>query len=223
MLAREIVEKVARDLGDLESGHEYVHWPQADLLGFVSDAQRVVVLLRPDANSVTVPAELAEGSTKQTIPADGARFLGIVRNMGDDGQTPGLPVTPVSMDDLNAAASSWHEAAFSAVIDHYVFDDAVPRVFWVTPPPADSVWVDLSYSRTPELVADMDLALPLDDVWGEPLREYVMYRAYARNDASDADMAKAERHLSRFYLLLGEEAKAKLAFSPNNSREVLTG
>lgn len=219
MLARELVEKVAKDLNDFEEGREHVRWALDDLLGYLADAMRAVVLLRPDANSVTVPVPLTTGSTKQSIPSDGARFLGIVRNMGDDGQTPGLPVTPVSREDLDAANQSWHEDVFSAVIDHFVFDDAVPTVFYVTPPPAESVYVDLSYARTPLKPASAEAPLELADIWAEPLREYMMYRAYSRNDSSPEDMTKAQGHLSRYYLVLGEEAKAKLVFSPNFRRE----
>jgi hypothetical protein len=221
MVARELVETVARDLNDFEQGREYVRWPLSELLGYLTDAMRTVVLLRPDANAVTMPIPLLAGSTRQAIPVDGARFLGIVRNMGSDGLTPGLPVTPVSMDDLNSTSLSWHAAELSDVVDHYVFDDAVPTLYYVTPPPGPSVYVDLSYARIPGRVEGGDEELELSEVWSEPLREYVMYRAYARNDGSAEDMSKSERHLSRFFLILGEEAKAKLAFSPNTNREGL--
>ncbi len=215
MQALELVRKVARDLNDYESGHEHVRWPQADLLEYLTDAMRVVVLLRPDSNSVTVPVLLDTGSTRQAIPADGARFLSIVRNMGADGSTPGLPVTPIKREDLDAANADWHEDAFSTVVDHFVFDDTVPGIFYVSPPPAEGVYVDLSYARIPELVESPDAVLPLSAIWAEPLREYMMYRAYTRNDSSTDDLGKGERHLSRFFTVLGEESKAKLVFSPN--------
>ncbi|MBI5520210.1 MAG: hypothetical protein HY916_09135 [Desulfovibrio sp.] len=218
MNASELVVKVARDLGDYESGHEFARWKAADLLEYLTDAMRVVVLLRPDANAVTVPVLLATGSTRQTIPPDGARFLCLVRNMGD-GQTPGLPITPIKREDLDAANQGWHDDAFSAVVDHYVYDDAVPTVFYVSPPPAAGLYVDLSYARLPQPVPALDSEIPLSGIWSEPLREYMMYRAYTRNDSSADDLGKGERHLSRFFTVLGEESKAKLVFSPNFNRD----
>jgi len=215
MQAQELVIKVARDLNDYESGHEHVRWPLADMLEYLGDAMCVVVLLRPDANAVTVPVLLSTGSTRQVIPVDGARFIGVVRNMGGDGQTPGLPVTLIKREDLDAANQAWHIEAFSSVVDHFVFDDAVPTIFYVSPPPAAGVWVDLSYARLPQQPAAPSDALPLSDIWKEPLREYMMYRAYTRNDSSQEDLSKGERHLSRFFTVLGEESKAKLVFSPN--------
>lgn len=218
MLAQELVVKVARDLGDYESGYEHVRWGVADLLEYLGDAMRVVVLLRPDANAVTVPVLLSTGSTRQAIPVDGARFIGVVRNMGADGQTPGLPVSLIKREDLDAANQGWHVEAFSEVIDHFVFDDAVPTIFYVSPPPASGVWVDLSYARLPLPPRAAGDVLPLSEIWAEPLREYMMYRAYTRNDSSSEDLAKGERHLSRFFTVLGEESKAKLVFSPNFDR-----
>lgn len=219
MQALELVRKVARDLNDYEEGHEHARWKADALLGYLDDAMRAVVLLRPDAYSVTVPVLLATGSTKQSIPADGVRFLSIVRNMGSDGQTPGLPVTPVAREDLDAANQDWHDEGFSTVVDHFIYDDTVPTVFFVSPPPAAGVYVDVSYARIPPNTSGLDVELPLNAIWAEPLREYMMYRAYTRNDASSEDMAKGERHLSRYYLVLGEEAKAKLVFSPNFRQE----
>ncbi|MDQ7836036.1 MAG: hypothetical protein RDU24_11695 [Humidesulfovibrio sp.] len=219
MQAAELVIKVARDLNDYEEGHEHTRWKADALLGYLSDAMCAVVLLRPDAYSVTAPVLLTTGSTKQNLPPGGARFLSIVRNMGSDGQTPGLPVTPVSRDDLDAANQEWHIEGFSSVIDHFVYDDTVPTVFYVSPPPAAGVYVDVSYARIPPAISSMEAELPVNAIWAEPLREYMMYRAYSRNDASGEDMAKGERHLSRYYLVLGEEAKAKLVFSPNFQQE----
>lgn len=219
MKALELVERVARDLNDYEEGRRHVRWSAAELLGYLTDAMRAVVLLRPDAYSVTVPVQLSTGSTKQSIPADGARFLGIVRNMGADGLTPGLPVTPVKREDLDAANQDWHVEGFSAVVDHFVYDDTVPTIFYVTPPPAAGVYVDLSYAKIPQAIESAESDLPLNAIWAEPLREYMMYRAYTRNDSSSEDLSKGERHLSRYYLVLGEEAKAKLVFSPNFREE----
>jgi len=218
MLASELVVKVARDLCDYESGHEHARWSPADLLEYLTDAMSVVVLLRPDANAVTIPVLLSAFSTQQKIPADGARFLGLVRNMGGDGQTPGLPVTAVAREDLDAANQGWHAEPFSEVVDHFVFDDTVPTVYYVSPPPAAGVWVDLSYARLPEAVTDAADQLPLSAIWKEPLREYMMYRAYTRNDSSAEDISKGERHLTRFFTVLGEESKAKIVFSPNYDR-----
>lgn len=219
MQAAELVIKVARDLNDYEEGHEHTRWKVDALLGYLGDAMCAVVLLRPDAYSVTAPVLLATGSTKQILPPGGARFLSIVRNMGSDGSTPGLPVTPVLRDDLDAANQDWHVEGFSSVIDHFVYDDTVPTVFYVSPPPAAGVFVDVSYAVIPPQVVNLTDEVPLSDIWSEPLREYMMYRAYTRNDASAEDMGKGERHLSRYYLVLGEEAKAKLAFSPNFKQE----
>lgn len=214
MLAGELIAQVVADLHD--SGN--VRWEIADLLRFLTDAMCQTVLLRPDAAAVTRSVRLQAGNSLQSIPGDGCRFLGVVRNMGSDGLSPGLPVTLVDRADLDASGYNWHVGGGATAIDHYVFDDAVPKSFYVTPVPGENVHVELNYALIPEPVQDENAELLLDRTWVEPLREYMMFRAYARNDASSADMAKSERHLSRYFLSLGEEAKSKLAFSPNTDR-----
>ena len=214
MQAVTVVEKVLTDLNDPDG----VRWDRKKILEYLTDAQRQVVLLRPDANAETQVVKLVAGTTRQELPEGATQLLGIVRNMGNDGTVAGRPITLVERDALDAVNAAWHEELPSESIDHYSYNDKVPEVFYVTPPPADSVYVELEFGRDPVAVTDENEELPLKNIWSEPLREYVMYRAYTRNEASMEDVAKGEKHLSRFYLALGEEAKAKLVFSPNNDQ-----
>lgn len=214
MLASEIIYEVLEDLQEKDVENP-VRWSHAKMMKYLTAAMRQVVLMRPDANAVIESYELAEGKTKQSIPADATQFLGIIRNMGDDGATPGLPVTVVDRESLDAVNSAWHTEDIATSIDHYTYNEKVPEVFFVTPRPGADVYVEIECSKPPTTVAALDQELDLSDVWSEPLREYVMYRAFWQNKSSQRDMSKANEHLSRFYLLLGEETKARLVFSPN--------
>ena len=57
-----------------------VRWSQQTLLNYLNDAQREVVLFRPDANPVNASFTLTANSAKQTLPSAGLRLLSIYKN-----------------------------------------------------------------------------------------------------------------------------------------------
>lgn len=213
MLASEIINPVLKSVH--EDVDNPVRWSIADLCEYLTDAMYQIVLLRPDANAKVEAVELVAGSTKQTLPDGGTQLLGVVRNMGADGQTPGQAIGLVLRPSLDAANLAWHTAIGEEVIDHYAFNEKTPQVFWVTPVPAEGVFIEIEYAKTPTAVIDKDSVIDLNPIWKGPLTNYVKYRCYAINAASQADNLKANEFLSRFYMDLGEEAKARLVFNPN--------
>lgn len=212
MLARELTERIARDLGDEEG----VLYSASRLLGYLDEAQRTLVMLRPDANAEVAAVELQANSTRQTIPEGACRFLGLTRNMGSDGVTPGYAIMLVERSALDAANSAWHTRAGAAVVDNYAFNSDTPDTYYVSPPPAPGVHAEMEYAATPATLASSDDPVSLSSVWFGPLREYVMYLAYSENATDESQRQRAEWHLQKFYLLLGEENKAKIIYQPRN-------
>jgi len=214
MQANEVIYEVLADLNEKDPANP-VRYKLESMMKYLTSAMRQIVLMRPDANSETESVELAAGQTKQAIPVNATQFLGVIRNMGSDGNTPGYPITVVNRDSLDAVNALWHTEDEGSIIDHYTFNEKTPDVFFVTPRPAASVFVEVEYSKSPVKVTDINQDIDLGELWAEPMREYIMYRAYSKNKSSQEDQYKAKEHLSRFYLLLGEESKARLVFSPN--------
>ena len=58
----------------------HTRFPNAELLKFFNDAQREVIMHRPDANSVTSTLDCVSG-TKQTLPSSALRLLDVHRNI----------------------------------------------------------------------------------------------------------------------------------------------
>ena len=56
-----------------------VKWSQQSLLSYLNDAQREIVLIRPDANVSNEQFTLAQ-SAKQTLPANALRLLSLYKN-----------------------------------------------------------------------------------------------------------------------------------------------
>jgi hypothetical protein len=216
MLAGEILTRARDDLQDTDG----VRFTTPMLLEWLSDAQRALVLLRPDAGAVIRVVLLLPGRTLQDLPEDGVRFLGVLRNVkpGEEEGTflPGRAVMLTTLEALNSGVPLWHNAGVSPVVYEYAPDETTPSHFWVSPPPAENVWVEIKYALNPPEVTGEDQELAVFSTFAEPLREYVLYRAYSRNDQPIDYQGRANLHLQRFFTSIGEEAKARLYSSPLN-------
>ena len=82
--AKTILDKATIQLIDLTN----IRWTRAELLSWLNDGMRQIVLIQPSASSTTDVIALQAG-TRQYIPADGWLLLNIYRNMGTNGTTPG--------------------------------------------------------------------------------------------------------------------------------------
>lgn len=214
MFASELLDRITRDLNDIN----HVRWSEATLLDYLTAAQRMIVSLRPMANAVTLSDHLLEGgNTLQHIPAGYYTLIDVVRNMGQDGFTPGLPITVVERDTLDDANSNWHTETGSTVIDNYTYDERNPTSFYITPPASTEtdVFVEIVVSKAPARVGAVTENVEIDDVFEEAIREYMMYLALSQNSDSAYDREKAKAHLQTFYLSLGEDLKARILTSPN--------
>lgn len=72
--AQSIVRRVIETLQDNTS----IRWPVAELVRYLNDGQREVVLYRPDS-MVTNAAVTCVAGTKQALPANGAKLIEVVR------------------------------------------------------------------------------------------------------------------------------------------------
>ena len=72
---KDLIDKAEEILQDTTN----VKWSQQSLLDYVNDAQREIVLIRPDANVSNEQFTLAQ-SAKQTLPADALRLLSLYKN-----------------------------------------------------------------------------------------------------------------------------------------------
>lgn len=215
MLASEIIRRASTALFDATN----VRWSQGELVDYINDGQRQIILLRPDANSVTASLKLVAGS-KQSIPTTegtdpngvptpkGVRFLRAVRNMGSDGKTPGRAIRECSRVALDNEVPDWHFANPSPTVQHYIFDNVAPRNFYVYPaiPSGGNVYAEIVYSGLPVTVlknADgsptsaTDL-LTLPDQYINALLDFVLARCYAKDASYAGNMQRAQVHIESF-------------------------
>lgn len=197
-----------------------VRWVDAELLRWVSDGQRAVVMAIPSASSTRATVALAAG-TKQSIPNDGYILLSVDRNNVTGGTAPGRAVRIVSRELVENFNPDWHSATADPIVQVYVFDPNTPREYFVSPPNDGTGFVDLVYSKMPtELVAKTD-NLSVDDIYQTPLVDYVLYRAFQKdsdyNTAQSVYQAKtlAQQYLDSFNSALGIKATAQSTDNPS--------
>ena len=211
MLGSDIVTRMRLVINDADA----IRWTSEELVHWINDGCRTIALLRPDSCSVTASMELVAG-TKQSIadltPA-GLRVLDIVRN-NDSFRAMRL----VDREVLDTQRPDWHDAV-EANPTNWVYDNRDPKTFYVYPPAPAGTQIEIVYARNPvSLASESELgsvALSLDDIYIDPLLNYVLYRAYSKDADFAQNAALSQGYLAAFNMLLTGKARADVAFSPD--------
>lgn len=192
-----------------------VRWPHAERIRWLNEAYQQIVALRPDAASKTDTLTLSSGS-KQALPANAHRLIDVVRNLAGNQQA----ITLVSRAVLDATDRLWHMQPPTMDIEHFFFDDAEPRSFYVYPPAVAGATIEAVYATMPDYhtptsasVGDDSVRMP--DPFVPAVLDWMLYRAYQKDADIPASAAKSATHLNAFLLLLGEKSKADVVVSPN--------
>jgi len=191
-----------------------VRFPNEELLKFFNDAQREVVLHRPDAKMVNTTLDLATGS-KQTLPTTALRLVDVVRNVG------GRAITQVDRRILDETLPNWHETtAGTNKIEHYIYDAADPKNFYVFPNGTSgthSLEIIFSASTTDIAISNFSsdtTVISIDDVYSNCLLDYVLYRSYQKDSEFAGNAQRAMMHYQSFANALGIKTQADSAVTP---------
>ena len=210
--AQSVVDKVQVILQDTTG----VRWPDSELIDWLNDGQREIVLYKPNAFIKNLAVRMA-GGTKQSLPADGVQLIDVVRNMGTNGTTPGRAVRITMREVLDSQLPDWHSETPSSVVKHYVYSLLDPKNFYVYPPQpaAGQGYVELVYGASP---ADTTLAgtITLDDIYQNVLVDYILYRAYSKDTEYAADQNRAATHQNAYIAALTGKAKVEVGANPNS-------
>lgn len=223
--AQSIIRRCAEALTDTDS----VYWTVGELARHLNDGQREIVVHRPDATQVTEPVALVAGA-HQSIPAGGVKLIDVPGNSG--GRKRGVSLVDKRL--LDAAAPGWQSMAGVTEIQHYMFDPRDPTAFDVYPPAASSgASLDVVYSASPvDITEPADGATPtpgskpytlvtgnisVPDIYSGALRDYVLYRALARDSENGGYAQRAQAYYTLFANALGIEIKSTAAFAPQSS------
>lgn len=177
-------------------------WPEPELLDWLNDGQREVVLFKPNACVKNKSVPLVAG-TKQVIPSDGIALVAVRRNMGVNGTTPGEVITLIDRRIMDDQRRGWHVDDPDTTVVHYMFEQDDQKHFYVYPPqPATPHQVELVFSAAPDSVT-AEQALSIDDIYANALVDYIVYRAFSKDVDYAANDGRADLHYRRFASALG--------------------
>ena len=208
-----IISRARRVLQDTTSGG--TRWLDAELLDWINDAQREVVLLKPNANSTTADAVMIQG-TKQSLPTGGLQLLSVVRN------TAGNAIRRVDRSIMDSENPAWHVDTESNISLHYMFDEDDPETFYLYPAQTASPGsIELIYSTAPTDLAAVGDTIDLNDIYANVILDYILYRAYSKDSDYAGNAQRASNHYQAFNNSLGNRVNLEGIVSPNadNSRK----
>jgi hypothetical protein len=201
--AKQIIDDATGDLHDAGN----VRWSRADLLAWLNDGQREVLLYRPDASVSVVDLPLVAGWL-QPIPATALRLLDVKAN------TSGRSCGFVKREDLDSIHAEWRSDAPSNVIKSWTSDARDPKHFEVWPPATESASLKVTLTVPPVDCANELASISLDDQYKGPLVSYVRHRAYLRDSEDAANAELSTMSYALFKEQLGVRTTTDLATRP---------
>jgi hypothetical protein len=109
----------------------------------------------------------------------------------------------------------WPAATGDVAVDSFSYDKNTPNIFLVTPPVSSTtnVYVEMSTSQLPTTITATGDAVDVNDVFFEPLIQYMLYKAFSADD-EDVEFGKAMAILQNFFNLLQVESAVSTANGP---------
>lgn len=216
--AQSIIRRCVDTLQDSTS----VRWPVAELVRYLNDGQREIVLHRPDAGLASATISCVAG-TKQSIPPNGAKLIEVVRNAKPGGTFRAVRL--INKELLEAQIPNWHTMTPQDEVLHFMYDVRDPKGFYVYPPATTNARLDITYSAYPTDVAEPpdgstytavtgNISVP--DIYANALQDYILYRAYTKDSEYAGNAQRAQAHYAAFANALGVEVKATVAVSPSS-------
>ena len=135
----------------------------------------------------------------------------------------------VNVDILNTQEPDWNDPTVSGdaqhgtVVKHYIFDEDDPKNFYVYPGVAGNAFVEIVYSKTPTDLSSASSNLDIDDIYGNAVIDYVLFRAYQKDSEYAGNAQRAQTHYQLFLNCIGQGAQAQNLLSPNNDRTANIG
>lgn len=217
--AQSVIRRAAETLQDLTA----VRWSTAELVRYLNDGQREILMYRPDALSTTVTLTLVAGA-RQTLPSTAAKLIDVVRNSADTSTKRSIRI--VNRQLLDSQVPDWHIATSSVNIVHYMYDTAEPRVYYVYPPATTLARVDAVVAQYPTAISEPssgttysavtgDISAP--DILANALTDYVIARAFMKDAEQLANASRAQAHYALFTNALGIDAKTTSDIVPNTA------
>ena len=214
-IAKDLILRAKTVLQDTSAAG--TRWPNSELQDWLNDAQKEVVLHRPDAKTSNESFTPTANESKQTIPAAGLRLIEVVRNIAATSNKTAIRLIQRSI--LDDQLPEWHNATASVNTEHWVYDERDPKTFYVYPQPTSATRLEIIYSTIPSAInivntdetytsAAATTVITLDDTYANALLDFMLYRAYSKDAEYAGNAGRASMHFSAFANALGVKTNA---------------
>jgi hypothetical protein len=192
-----------------------VRWSKDELRIWISDAQRAICTLRPDAHVESVEVTLQPGAIHE-LPDSVVKLIDITHNVTVSAaeHIAARAVTVTDREELDRFDVAWRSGRKNKVVQQFMHDATKPRVFYTYPPNDGTGLVSADVATMPpELAnADDDVALPLGDEFAEAIVNFVMTKAYSKDGEF---VSRAGDYMNLFVAAMSGEHTATKAYQPN--------
>ena len=201
-------------------------WPEPELVGWLNDAYREIILARPDANSESGDFTCAEG-TRQVLTTgfpNALRLLDVVRNVATTSAKKAVRL--IDRTILDDQRRGWHAETASVDIEHYIFDPKLPREFLVYPPATSAAQLEVVFSSVPTDHnpegayqvggADANETIKIVDSYANAILDYMLYRAYTKDAKYAANWPRAAQHYQAMQAAIGIKTQSDTATMPRD-------
>lgn len=202
-----VIERAKRILQERGDG---IRWTVEELVAWLNEAYVIVAIQRPDAHSKLAMISLVAGA-RQEIPADGLRLMDVLST------EQGRAIRASERRTLATMRPNWMNERASLATEFFVFDERMPREFWVYPPAKAGARVEASYVAKPasHTVADMASSLSVSERYAPALLDLVLYRAFSKDAENPANLSRAQMHYRAAMEGIGMKTQGDAVTSPN--------
>lgn len=226
--AKEILERATTTLQDAAN----VRWPLSELLYWLNDGLLEIVTHKPNASSEVIEIALSQG-TWQELDASYNQLLSVTRNLDNvaadaGGRTGGQTITTTGRDIMDRHMPGWQDPNVlpnSDQVNHVIFNEMVPRSFWVVPGNDGTGVIEAVVSTLPAQIATpadplligsyAGLTVDLPDIYRPVLVNYVIAMAYGKESDLAGSEQKSQKHYGMFAQALGLKFRGEIAANPN--------
>jgi len=206
-----VIDRAKRILQERGTG---IRWTDGELIGWLNEAYVAVAVERPDAHGVIEMVELQAGA-KQALPEGGLRLMDVIAD------ERGRAIRATSRRTLATMRPDWQAEEPGERFEFYLVDDRLPTAFWLYPPAAAGARVEISYVATPAqhdtagLAAVAGSALSVSDRYATALLDFVLYRAFAKDAETPANLQRSQNHYQAFAVAMSGKGQGDVLTSPN--------
>ena len=202
------------ETADLMEDTDNVTYLEAGFLRWLNEAQRAIIIIKPDAYSSRGVVTLTAGSAVHSVTDDDVReVLEIYSNTNAAGTLGGRAVIQCDRQTLDEVNPDWQDVAnASTTIKNWWLDERDHKSFWTHPPAHASTPCYLLglLAKLPADVADIDTAITLDDIYDSACIEWIMHRFTGQDSEDTPNWQRSQMHLQKFITLVtGDDSGIK--------------